>query len=337
VKQLNIRRLKVLVWLLTAAAAGASGLKFFELYENVQAGVYEPEAASTFVNIISMGGETGEVEIVKTPESEDYKVLWDCPINGHVKPKAVPKVEAEPEPEVTSAEPIETQLEVKTIIYSPDGAVSLVFLAYKDDAPHVSQSEVVLQEGSRLKYPFDEEPYNASIAAIHADGVEILWAGEVHRLRPKKLEDLPTPGALPNTKPNVVRGLTDKERHVVQKFAKEERSLRLGQLGPESYLIGVRDRRLFSSDAEAVLRDVRVREVDGPRGKEVMLSTVRRSYQQSYGVQNGDVLVSINGAPVTSKTQAINYVRQNPNQPKYDVVVRRQGKTISKTFYVPQD
>ena len=59
------------------------------------------------------------------------------------------------------------------------------------------------------------------------------------------------------------------------------------------------------------------------------------SIAASYGVQQGDILKSINGNPVNTKEQAIDWVKGNPNLPEYVVVFERLGKEFTKTYRPP--
>jgi type II secretory pathway component PulC len=49
------------------------------------------------------------------------------------------------------------------------------------------------------------------------------------------------------------------------------------------------------------------------------------------GLEEGDVIESINGERVTSKAEIVSYVKRNPNLPKYTVKIIRRGRTIVRT------
>ena len=131
-------------------------------------------------------------------------------------------------------------------------------------------------------------------------------------------------------------GLTDRERNVLKKFSGRDETIKLSDLGDESYLVGGKERQEYSyEDWTTGVRIGTRRNQDG--GEQVVIKSVRSNIGRTYGVQGGDVLISVNDVAMSSKTQAINYVRQNPDLPKYVVVIKRLGREITKTIYAPPD
>lgn len=53
-----------------------------------------------------------------------------------------------------------------------------------------------------------------------------------------------------------------------------------------------------------------------------------RSVLARGGAKQGDALVSINGKRMTSKSQALSYLKANPDLPSYEVVIMRNGRRI---------
>ena len=57
-----------------------------------------------------------------------------------------------------------------------------------------------------------------------------------------------------------------------------------------------------------------------------------------HGGQDGDIIKSINGHPVTSTAEAITYVKNNEDKYNvWEVVVENKGKSRTVTYESPQD
>jgi type II secretory pathway component PulC len=207
---------------------------------------------------------------------------------------------------------------------------------YLDDIKAVSMNEVILRVGSSLKYPFNEEPFLGSVKEIRPDAVVFAWGGGEEVISTRKSQGTES-GTASSTGEERSATLSDREQELLARHQDSESSIRLDELGPENYLVGTADRRLVQEEYENLHNLVRLGEQTGPKGRELVIQHARPSLQKTYGVRDGDVLISINGVPVKSKNEAINYVRQNPDLPRYDVVLSRLGKEIQKTFYVPDD
>ena len=111
------------------------------------------------------------------------------------------------------------------------------------------------------------------------------------------------------------------------------------QISEGEYWIGTKDVDKFEKSYQTVLRDVQVSSYYDPKLKRhtgIRVDSIGPgSVAYSYGVQSGDIIKSINGNPVSSKEQAINWVKAHPDLPRYDVVIERQGKELTKTYIPP--
>ena len=62
------------------------------------------------------------------------------------------------------------------------------------------------------------------------------------------------------------------------------------------------------------------------------------SVAASHGAQEGDVIKSINGHPVTSVQEAITFVKNNSHQyTTWEVIVESKGKLVTKIYHSPQE
>ncbi len=337
---MNVRKLKILLWLGVIAVFGAAGLKAMFMFESWRRGDFHPKPQSTYIAIIEGGFESSEES---TPTQDDkkphshYTRMWESPLNGHIPdpPKPPEPDEVEPTPVERRLDPLEDILLVSNIMYSSRGD-GLVAVQYQDDEPIVSVDEYLLGPGSKLKFPHDEEPGFGEVLRIDPDAVVFSWGGEEVTLRPavggshlaEKKEE----------KDAASSNLSDREQEALAKYRGSDDTVELKELGKDHFLIGRNVQSRFGNQQFDL--GSMVRASNQKRGKgdsEVVIRTVRPEVSRTYGVQGGDVLISINGTPVSSKSQAINYVRQNPDEPKYEVVIQRLGKPITKVFYPPED
>lgn len=107
--------------------------------------------------------------------------------------------------------------------------------------------------------------------------------------------------------------------------------------GQNRYMLGTEDIAYANDNfAQILAEDVRTaRHQDKRTGKydgiEVKAVTPG-SYAERHGAQEGDIIKSINGHPVTSVQEAINYAKMNANQyTTWEIVIERNGKL--QTFY----
>ena len=97
-------------------------------------------------------------------------------------------------------------------------------------------------------------------------------------------------------------------------------------------------RAISEKGEEVVLKDVRWATERLPDGKNAVRveHVPQGSALARGGLQNGDVIHSINGQRVASKGEIIAYVRANPSLPSYTVVILRQGRRTTRTVTVPR-
>jgi hypothetical protein len=113
-------------------------------------------------------------------------------------------------------------------------------------------------------------------------------------------------------------------------------------IGDNKFVLGTEDVQRISDDWPRILtEDVRHSRHQDPRtGKYdgIELNSIKpNSLAASHGAQEGDVIKSINGQPVTSVNEAITYVKNNANQfTTWEVVVESKGKLVTKIYHSPQ-
>jgi hypothetical protein len=333
--RIHVRQWRMLAWLATAGVAAGAGTMLWDIVKKFRSGEYVALSTSHFTDLIT--STPGSIPRNETLVSQwdECKNLVHTPINGFepAPPKAAeqgPTAPAEPK-----KQKIEDALKLKAITFAPEDKGRVV-VEYKDDSVTslATKDELVLAINGKLAGKYASEPFNATLKGIKPDSAQFDWCGEVVTLHPTKREDVPKDKG--PDKPKDTKGTLS---------AQDEKDLKTVtdktlDLGNGRYLVGTTDKKNISDNGDKFLGEMKVADRPGANKKpEVVLANVRpNSYvARTYGLQQDDVLVSINGMPISSKTQGYQYVRENPDLPRYDVVIRRQGKEITKTILVPRN
>jgi hypothetical protein len=114
------------------------------------------------------------------------------------------------------------------------------------------------------------------------------------------------------------------------------------QIGQNRFRIGTDDALLIADDFPRILsEEVEIhRHRDPATGRYDGLEITRiapGSIAERHGAQTGDVIKSINGHPVTSQAEAINFVKTNAEMyDKWEVVVSNLGQERTVTYYSPE-
>jgi hypothetical protein len=335
--RLQTRHWRALTWVATLGVACGAGAMLWTIVKNFRSGHYRSRSSTDFNDIIEKAVGTIKKDQIGVTPKTDYAHLWTSPINGFVKHEDKKVEGPPPEPPKPTKKPIGDALHVKAVLYAPDDGGRVV-IEYRDDSvtKDAKTDHLILKVSGKLAHPYDEEPYFGSLKAIKENSAVFSWQGEEVVLHPTTREEMPHDAKPAKDKggPKTLSGQDEKDLDQ-HKDAKETIAL-----GNERYLVGSDDRDSMNKNGDKFLEDVTIKSRPGADKKpEVVLGGIRpkSTLATNYGVQNDDVVVSINGNPVVSKNQAIQWARENPNLPRYDVVIRRKGKEITKTFLVPQN
>jgi hypothetical protein len=113
------------------------------------------------------------------------------------------------------------------------------------------------------------------------------------------------------------------------------------EISPTKFRLGTEDVDQFAQNYPEILtRDVGYRQHRDPRtGKYDGIEVTRvepGSIVARHGVQSGDVIKSINGEPVSSREEAINYVKANQDvYDRWEVEIENRGQTRIVTYLSP--
>lgn len=114
------------------------------------------------------------------------------------------------------------------------------------------------------------------------------------------------------------------------------------QISPTKYRVGTDDAQRINENFAEIMtsevtidrhRDPRTKRFDGVEVKHVKPGSIAARH----GVEDGDVIKSINGHPVTSKEDAVVYVKNNKdNFDTWEVEIWNRGQTRTVTYYSPK-
>ena len=92
----------------------------------------------------------------------------------------------------------------------------------------------------------------------------------------------------------------------------------------------------LSREGEQVLDGVIFSSTDSAKGgKALRVDTVPAdSVLAKHGVQDGDVLVSVNGVAMSTKSEVVDYVKRNKTMSVFEVAIQRRGNIVTKTITV---
>jgi len=111
------------------------------------------------------------------------------------------------------------------------------------------------------------------------------------------------------------------------------------ELDPGQWHISERDYRYLTENSERIVNeDVVVTPYRSPQGSRAGLQVVKVSKELAqYGIQSNDVILSINGEPVTSKAQAVQASRKQYDRGTREFVVEvlSRGQISQRTFHAP--
>ncbi len=265
------------------------------------------------------------------------------------KPPPPPPAKVEPEsPTATKVrDPLDKYVTVRAVkVDAYDESSSDVLIKYKPDA-RVTLPATVL-DGTVIKHVGDRLDGDilgqVKVVAILPDGVKFSFINDPQRphelVRPEEYslgsrfrvladgEAEPAPSSSVSSIPRRTDN-TPLERTT--------------PISPNRYRIGVEDAREINERyAEIVTEEVGTRRYRDPVTRQpagIEVTTVKPgSIASRHGVQQGDVIKSINGHPVTSEAEAIQFVKQNKdNYDVWEVEVWNRGQTRTITYYPPKN
>jgi len=340
---MNVRQIKTLSWLGALALGGWLGWTIYAFVEN------RPELEARVPEGTQLAVLNG-VEAPPPPKEDSvaYEVVKQTfqDMNWPGKPPAEKPVEDElEEPTGPRYKPVAELLRVQFLQVDPGGELSKAQVRYVDPelvAADSRANDQILRIGDKLADPWG----GVSVRDITADGVVFAFA-PVDDGAPREDEVVPvsayegtgaaivTVGADGVIQPPESPGGIDRIDPVSWNPRKTQ------MVGEDTWQIGTDTAQEIDSDySEILTRDLDYRTYRDPSTKKISgveITKVRDgSLPSQHGLQEGEVLKSINGHTVTSVSDAVIFVKKNADTTdRWIAVFERRGLEYTRTYYSP--
>lgn len=340
---MNVSSIKTLTWLAAAGLTAALGWTVFQYVQDKKSA--EPLFDQPFAR--QKLGVRFDDKPVKTGTLQSTmvaKTFYDLNWTGKPKPKPV-EVKPEVKPETPRHTPVEQLARVLFIQEDSDApAASRAMISYKPAAKVQGYAlGHMLEVGGTLAAPHDSAVVE-SISA--ADGVTFRF--EVADGQPERENETLLPSTFKRGVDIAYVGEGGEARKPNKTIAVSMvdspppyRPKKTTPIDKNHFQIGYEDAFLFSEDAAGIIaREVRHRRHRDPRtgkfdGIEIQ-SVKSGGVAARHGAQEGDIVKSINGHPVTSTAEAITYVKNNQDSTTtWNVVVENKGRERTVTYESP--
>ena len=312
--KLPIGMLRVVLWSATAGLLASTGWLLVAEFKEKGKRV---ERKVSFER--TMAAELGKIRSSATGsfKSNDRRVLTETSLLGGVKFK--PKEESRPAAvaEVKPVNPVEETVKVIAIRCFPDASESSVALAPKAAGVTITE-RLVFTVGETVPFAGD-----AVIKAIREREVVFELAGKTTVLRcsdqpPESGAAAATalkPGTIPSTLTEIATLIETKPGTGTTKI-------------PRAAAAGL------AAQGEKAFDGVRFSTTELEGGKTALQLDTPNPLMQQHGAQAGDILVSIDGYPMSSRGEVVDYVKRNPGKSRFEVMFLRKGAKLSRTIVV---
>ncbi len=255
---------------------------------------------------------------------------------GAPEPEPVVEVAKEPEEAKPKYVPVKELVAITFIRFDTDDeAGSRAYVRYIGGG--ITEKEGTLKVGDTLPRPHQ----TVTVDAIFPHGIEFGF-GDSDR-EAELLEEVPvTDGDLIHVA-GADGALVPRRRALVQQgqvqiFRPAETTL----IAPDRYRLGEEDMKYLNDNYTDVLtRDVGTKTHYDSNGKRagIELTRVRKgSIAARHGAQEGDIIKSINGQPVNSTQEAINFAKNNKDRySTWEIVVENLGRERTITYESPSN
>jgi len=329
----NVRKTKGILWMLNGLAVVGILFVLVTIVKKDRAGEFRSRSSEVFKKKLLSEITANSHGTTRIRDINKYSALWKARIDGSPRKDLSKGGDTEPKPLVPENEPIGNVLEITMLVYAPkDSHESKVCLHYlkEGEVKEVKSIRKKLwsREGDPLSPPYDAPPSKGKILKIEESRVVFSWFGKETALEPKSFVS-PADAAMGKTKDHTF------PHDPLKKYRKRPPKETL-EVKPGEYALSRKEYRLVTEGYDQILKKVSLATYRNPKtGKEsIKLGSVGKdSIVARRGFSTGDILISINGIPVSSKAGAINYFKQHPHEGKYTIEIERMGRRVYKTFY----
>lgn len=342
---MNTARLKLLTWTV-AAALGVGLVAYVGMFLRQRNELLAPVAEDRMAKVLKDVPEP-PARIENIVDREKFELaLRKLDWTGKPPAKLV-EVEQAPEPVATGPEPVDKFIRLRAIkvdaaaVANGEDNGEVIFKYMADAKVTTVQSAdgtVRKQIGQRLDSPLEY----IRVVSISDAGVEFGFDDEQRAHEFLTVNDYLLASGyvivgddilqLPVSRPGIPAG-----PRVRGPQPKTER------ISPNKFRIGFEDAKYIDENYTEILseelsyqrhRDPKTGEYDGIEIKSVKPDSIA----SAHGVQAGDVIKSINGHPVSSTSEALQFVKTHKDQYDFwEVEISNRGQTRTMTYYPPQD
>jgi hypothetical protein len=335
---MTIRKLKALFWFLGLLGFLGAGYTFYDIWEGKRSGRYQATEPEYYHELIRRDLHLVEEDAATQSyySKERYETLWTARIDGSwpAPPKELTEgADQGNTPTQVQLEKLDEVVSISSIIWSTEPFDRFIALHYlKDQAltgPRGKAQTIHVSEGSVMRSPYDEPPYNARVLAIGAQTVTFQWGDDEIVLSPRLGSDgtgVPIAQVTIPLADDPTEGFDGVPDETVE-------------IAPGRWLLGQNDLEEIRADPQKILsEDLSMRSLpppaDGGRSSLELTKVKDGSLPARYGFASGDRLISVNGIPMTSQVAAVNWYKANPDEPAYTIVYERRGAVKSTTIHV---
>ena len=331
---MKISTVSMLCWVTSIAAAAGLGASVLD-FRGRQEALRRPFDEATVADILKSGVEVVETRRSIVDYNQQVRPHW---INMNWTGKPPEKI-VERAPETAPTKPTyEPVSQILSVLYVQvdvvDPGRSMIFVRYKKGGLQGTTDDVA--QGEALAAPHDK----IFVHNIQPDRVVFAFPEDADRAEETLV---PGPG---DGEPliHVVgeEGIVKPEQRPLPAFqrpvAQVPEQTRL--VAQNRWELGTADMEEFGRDYQRILtQDVSTRthfDRDGNRAGVEITKVTPGSLAARHGVVEGDIVISINGNPVSSEQEAIKYVKNNQdNFTEWVVVIENMGRRTTKVYRSP--
>lgn len=340
---MNTARLKLLTW--TAAAALGVGLvayvgTFLRQRDQLLAPVAEDRMAKVLKDVPEPPARIENIVDREKFEAALRKLDW----TGKPPPKPVDVVEA-PVPVDTGPEPVDKFVRLRAIkIDAATPENGEVIFKYMADA-RVTTPAATATEGTVRKHvgqPLDSPLEYIHVVSITDAGVEFGFDDAQRAHEFLTVNDYPLSTGYVIVGDDILQVPVERSGIPAGTRTRGPQP-KTERISPNKFRIGYEDAKYIDENYTEILskevtygrhRDPRTGEYDGIEIKSVKPDSIA----SQHGVQAGDVIKSINGHPVSSTSEALQFVKTHKDQYDFwEVEISNRGQTRTQTYYPPQN
>lgn len=334
---MNVGTLKTLSYLTSLGLLGGIGYIGYDYYENGQHVRYFDKGVARDI-LEGVKAPRPPVPLALNYDKDIRPAIVDFDWTGKLPPPPVEVPKGPEGPVEVPKTPVDDILDVVAIIHSnvnPGGSACLLRFA---ESTKPDERDLWFYVGDSLPAPND----GISVFRIRGDAVVFSFSDEER----EKEEVIPA-----SRKGSGVIVKVDDPNAVVAPRGLGVVSAKPNQ-GPSApaqtqkkngqYYLGTEDAENFAQNYDTILsRDVGTKtyfDKDGKRAGIQITSVKEGSIAARHGVQQGDIIISINGTPVSSKQEAISFAKKHADiYEVWEVQVMNLGRIRTEVYHTPSD